>query len=715
MTLTFYKTGFDVTKNGVYEDIQTYLDSLDCVYKTDYKHLDPALNQQIKLPISSHQFTKSSVGDYCVAEDEDGSVYYYYVMNCQWKGKETLLITLSLDTLNTFWKEISSSWTAETHITRRFKDRWYKTRTACCPKIDRKEEDFGTVPMKRVSVEAINPDAGVKKWTLVYMTEYTTDDALKTNPLSCYCFPSSQTNVSTTLQGDVTYEPTSLSEANRYYLSAGMNSGDAFSFVQFPSGAAYSRTINSDCACLLFYPGTYTAGDGTVTNVIKLRIWRYSSEQTSYTDYDASSLTFSKCKQVWLQSADYTGIMGAADFTNPYAVNAGEEFSTLLSFNDWYAANKTDARIVKIRELPYAPFKEAYADNKLTIPSGWEISGNRLKFTGVTFGSYFLGQRKMSFPTLAKEDVTDASPDIKYETKLYNSSFYADKLVYDASTWVARWETYNGGTGRIVSGNANLGVNYAVSDGIDNGSMFQVIQDFEYDTDFGQCLVIDKSTDKPYYTNDYLNYIRYGKYVDEKAANLNVASSVVSGVGSAASTVASFAFSGGTIGTVAGAPGAMVGAVVGAVVGLATTTMSVAKTVATAYDSINSKIDAYTHQASSVSGTSDLSLFNLYSGNKLLSVVYEPVSDVKQMLYDYFRLYGYADDSYEIPTFTRRYVDYLKCEPSFSGDMLWNDFLGDVKARMQLGFRVFHKVDGAYDLLFEKENWETSVWEWANS
>ena len=105
MTLTFYKTGFDVSKNGVYEHLETYIQDAwfgDPTLEIEYKHLDPALNQQIKLPISSHQFTKKALGDYCRAVDDDGTIYYYYVMNASWKGKETLLVTLSLDTLTTF-------------------------------------------------------------------------------------------------------------------------------------------------------------------------------------------------------------------------------------------------------------------------------------------------------------------------------------------------------------------------------------------------------------------------------------------------------------------------------------------------------------------------------------------------------------------------------------------------------------------------------------
>ena len=723
MTLQFYNTGFDVTKNGVYENLETYIADGwfgNPVLETEYKHLDPALNQQIKLPISSHQFTKKYVGDYCRAEDEDGTVYYYYVMNCQWKGKETLLVTLSLDTLTTFWKDIESSWTDETHITRRYKDRyWLFNSTNAYPQIDKKDEDFGTVPMVVKSKVTVHPTTSFKNWTLVYMTKYTDDDALKENPVSCFCFPGAKTKINTTMIGDVTHDVVSLSDTHRYYMNSGMNAGDSFTIIQYPSGSSLTYTLGTNCAGVLFYPSQYTSGSGEVTLCLQFRIFN-SLTTLAYTDYYASKVTFTKCKQVYLQSTSFTGLPAAADFTQPFAINAGESVSYLPAFNDWYEANKTDARLVKIREIPYSPFKEVYNSGVMEIPSGWKLTGTWLEFTGTTFGSYNLatttGRKTLGLVTA---NVFDQPHDSKFETKFYNSAFYGDKLVYDNNTWVAKWENFNN-TGKLNSVWLELSLNYAVSDGIDNGLLFKVNDSFDYDTDFGEYLICDKNTDLPYYTNDYLNYIKYGKYYDEKAAGLNVASSIVSGVGSAASTVASFAFSGATIGSAGGPITATGGAVLGTIVGLATTTMSVAKTCATAYDTINSKIDAYTHQASSVNGTSDLSLFKLYSGNKLVNILYEPRDDIKEMLYNYFRLYGYADDEYAIPTCTRRWVDYFKCEPVFSGDMLWNDFLDDIKTRMQLGFRIYHYAKDktganvAYDLKQANENWETSLWDWAH-
>ena len=733
MTLTFYKTGFDVTKNGVYEDLETFLDKgigVTQVLALEYKHIDPALSVTVKLPVDSHQFSKKNIGDYCKAVDEDGTIYYYYVMNCQWKGRETLLVTLGLDTLNTFWKEISSSWSPETHITRRFKDRFHFTSTGqyAYITVDDKDESFGAVPMLQTKKLAVNPDASKKKWTLVYKTVYEQSESnIAQNPVECFAYPSVQTTTSTGAAGTVTWD-SSMFAGNVAYAMSTSDNPDGWEVVT-DTGWTFSSSGQTDTASsviYILYSSTYNRfyvkQSDTTYDVSK------GSGTSTFMSHEGATVTIKKGKVAYKQAWEYADRLfqdsnyenfwpkaGKLDMGTPLQINAGEASGTLISFNDWYINNKTDGRLVKIRELPYAPFQETYnSDGTMKLPSGWEVRSQGLHFIGTKFGSYRLGATKNSAFKLARAtDIVDQAPNIKFETKLYNSAYYADKLVYDNSVWTARWERVNE-TGRFASDAMSITVYYSVSDGMDNGMLFRIATDFSLDTDFGDYMLVSKSTDVPYYTNEYLNYLRYGKSVDEKAAGLNIASSVVSGVGSAASTVASFAFSGATVGSAGGPFGAGAGAVVGAIVGLASTAMSVAKTCATAYDTINSKIDAYTHQASSVNGTSDLSLFNIYSGNKLLNFVYEPIPEIKQMLYNYFRLYGYADDAYEIPTFTRRYVDYLKCEPSFVGDLLWNDFLDDIRQRMAVGFRVFHYVNAAYDLRFEKENWETSIWSWAN-
>lgn len=203
MNLFFYKTTFDIGKNGVYENLQNYLQALNPTYQLlDYKYVEPALTVTVKLPISSHQFKKSFLGDYCMMVSD--VTYYYYVMDSKWRGAETLEVTLGLDSLNTFWSTIKNTLTSETHITRRFKDRWKIRNTdEVYPVVDSYPESFSTLPMKRVSNEPLISDA--LKWYLVYFTKYdqSTSD-LASNPVSCYCLPEKAVAIKTKTKGIVT-------------------------------------------------------------------------------------------------------------------------------------------------------------------------------------------------------------------------------------------------------------------------------------------------------------------------------------------------------------------------------------------------------------------------------------------------------------------------------------------------------------------------------
>lgn len=734
MNLIFYKTGFDITKNGMYEHIDAYLSTLTSVAEfADYKYVEPALETRIKLPIfTSHMALKGNIGDYMVAYDKEmDDKYYYYVTGCKWRAKETVEVTLALDTLTTFQDRINASLTNESHITRKFKDRFYVTRTLDTTKmvVDDFSEDFSSVPMVRQEVTELNPSASTKKWTLVYMTKYSSSvEDIANNPVTIYALPSDSTKINTTRNGEITWDSSSIESGAVYATTYTEAGAKTFKFV--PSDGSGEQTVTMDpteCTWLIVFNSKddnylwvkYMSRAGLSTNDKYIHVFKVDS--FTWVDFDKCYQMTSKYQFVHdIPEGRNAGIgeypwEGWLDTSSPRYLNAGETYSSLLTFDQWYESNKTDSRIVKIRELPYAPFQESYSNSTLNLPSNWVYENKQLKFTGTSFAKYTLLTRSMLQPVkLSKEDIVDTTPSIERETKLYNSSFYGDKFVYDTNTWVAQWEKGNPKLGYL--NNMSISLVYKVSDGIDNTSIITIADSFEYDSDFGQCMVIDKNTDKPFFTNDYINYVRYGKYYDEKAAGWNVGSSVVSGVGSILTSVSSAAFAGNAIaGMAAGTvTGGGVGALVGLGVGLVTTAASLAKTCLTYRDSINSKIDAYTHQASSVNGTSDISIFNVYSGNKILNIIYDTRADVKQMLYQYFRQFGYACDEYGLPKASRRYVDYFQVEPVFQGDFMWNDFLEDVKQRMQLGYRVYHLVDNTYDLTLSKENWEDTLWEWAH-
>lgn len=715
MDLIFYKTGFDITKNGVYDDLDDYLGSLEFFSVPGYKYVEPSLAVTVKIPYDSHQRKKTF--DYCAMVD-GSEVYYYYVTNMKWRGKETLELSLAFDTLNTYWSEIKSGLTDETHITRRFKDRYIAGETVAYPVVDNKQEDFSSVPMDRKSITKVNPLSSTQKWYLAYMTDYSqTESNLSENPVTCYAIPENQIKYQSGLTGDKTWSTAMWSQEGAWGTD----------YEEEPDFACQVWDNGTKIFDFSFDPSTRKTWVAILWSATNKRFYlKYSyfysgtSGDTIYIkEEEGDQIVFTHCRRIYNQ--DYarvdsidtqktSSIMAQGNLSKGSYVtlDAGQPYYALDSFQTWYAKYKTNSTLVKLREIPYAPFPEVYANGALVIPDGWSIKNMCLRFDGTRFSEITLRTvDAVNMEALTKDEVIDQIDEGLYETKMLNSAYNLTKFAYDTQTWAVEPERLtsfdDAGKGKVV-------VNYKVSDGMDNGSIFRFQNDQTQDTDFGEFMVVDKSTDLPYFTNEYLNYLRYGKKIDEKNARYSLNSSMLSSGGSLLSTMASGAFGLGSTGA-----SGLTGGVIGGVLGMGGSVISIVKAVDTYRDEINSKIDAYTHQASSVSGTSDVSLFNVYSGNKLLLINYAPKQDVKDMLLDYFRFYGYADDCYAVPDFnSRRWVDYVKCEPVFQNDMVWNDFLDDIKARMEAGFHVFHRVDGNYDLKIKQENWETSLWTWAH-
>ena len=736
MNFTFLNTGFDMTKNGLFEGFYAWWMNnkrKEVYWITDYKYVEPDLEIRIKIPKPSHVRDKSFLGDYCVCStdlDTGGTSYYcYYVTNVSWKARETVEVTLALDTLTTFFgigsNTLPKSLTSESHITRKFKDR-YTFKDAgiyAIPKVDNYSESFNTVPTIRDTVSTVDASFGPNNWTLVYITEYASDTELAENPVSCYIYPSSKVSISTTQRGTRTWTTSTWSSDRAWAWSTTDN--------PYFSVAIGGRTISYNLktspklgvSCWLLY------SPSNKTYTLRTIVSNYAAQSGTVTqmyENTGDSITFNYINKVYQQDYDYVNTQvttttekywpyaGKMNTESPVSINAGSETSVLPAFSTWYAEHKTDSRIVKIRELPYPPFDfQTTSEGVMVIPSGWEITADGLKFAGTTFGSYTLNSSVLddyaSLFTVKKTDIVDTDPSLLRETKLLNSDFYTRKFVYDTSYWSSKLENDKG-----ENPTGLLSIDYKVSDGLDNGLAFKFDSGQYQTTDFGDYLVCDRNTDKPYFTNEYLNYVKYGKYYDEKATRWNIGGSVVSSAGSIASTLASGAFAGSQIGSVGGGWGA----VVGAAVGIVSASISIAKTASTAWDSINSKISQYQSQASSVSGANDLSLFRYYSGNKLLEITYKPYADISQMLYGYFRQFGYACDEYGVPTMTRRYVDYFVIDPVFNKSFVstFDKFLDDITARLRLGFRCYHNVNNnTYDINLTKENWETSLWTWANS
>lgn len=718
MNLTFYNTGFRPEYNGVYEEIETYLSTLTPTYSTEYKFIDPALNVVIKIDASSHQFDTRNIGNFVRATD-GSNIWYYFIMNCQWRGKETLLLELGLDTLNTFWKELKFS--NESHITRRYKDRFIEDHQGRgIPVVDAYPEEISTPPQIRTSKKVIGD---TEKWYLIYKTDYVQTSELSENPVSCYTCAETEQTIATQNVGTVTWSAASMASNVWYALYGQACAGFT---VKFAGQTLNIKTVAGRENYLYFYKESNTA--------IKL-VYVEFPVNPQYGDmvineYSAGTIEFLTATFVYMQQNNHPTkptnateagkILAGLDNSTQVWLMAGTQYTNLSAFSDWYNRNKTDSRIVRIVQLPYAPFqKETTTEGRLVIPDGWKPEDALLKLTNPNIEfRHTIATETVQIPELDIEDFTPQHAPLgaTYEPKLYNSAFSSFKFMYDSNVYVFNPEENPDPVGFPNSAT----ITFHASTTLDNTLAFEFDTYLNQTQDYGEFLISNRSNSIPYYTNDYLHYLRFGKAVDERQAGFNIGGAAVRGLGGTLSTAASIA---GGIGLAIGKGAAVgggalgvAGAIAGGVIGLVSTAVGISQTNANARDTINAKIDQYTHQASNVNGTSDVSIFDIYGKNKLLYVTYSPREEFKNAIYDYFRYYGYACDEYgDIKQlYTRVYSDYFVVEPVFEDALLWTPYKDDISARLKLGIRVYHYKNG-YDFKLAYENWEKAIYDdWSN-
>ena len=695
MNIKLYKTDLRPELNEVFDDIALFLADLQPKHQwPNVKYTKPEIDIMIKLPLDG-AYNHLGQFDYCDLFDEAANKhYYYYILNTNWKAKQTLQLQLSMDTLNTFWQEIKAGLGPNTHVTRRYFDRWKKVGAKAYPLIDKRPEDISAPPMVQIAKpKVVGSD---EHWTLVYMTEYSDKQSLSENPTTCLALPEKVHKLSGSVSNVLT--PTSFPNGTAVCLD----------YAHTPHAVISHGIINfelksdADWAMLYFSTNTIT-------------LLRHDGNGQTVDDIPSASIN--KTNVVYKQPSGY-----ATSAPHQYwQWNDPVYFTTaqLNPFKAWYKQFKTDPRLIKIIELPYAPFDYTETDGIFSVPNGWKAdSYGALRLIDADKADF--KSSVASFGNLAPEpfviaDVVNeqgilkkANPE-EYETKLWNSSYYSLKYIYDGSAKPIKLEEFE----HLATPDYSLSVDFNSSTGMDNSIGFQFKCGEQLDSDFGDWLISNRTTEVPYYTNEYLNYLRYGKAVDERNKAYSIASTAIGGLGSTAQTSASLAFAiqGAALKGLTGGVGAMIGGGVGLVSGIIATASSIAR----ANDQINSKIDQYTHQASSVSSSNDLSVFKKYGKNKLLQVEYQPTKELRDSIGRYFNLYGYSCDEYGVPNWnTRIWSEYYVMEPDFWMSYIEKDYEDDISARMQAGFRLLHRVNthdqsGLYDFDSEYENFERSL------
>lgn len=741
--LELYNVDFTPEKNAYVEDLANYLTE-DCFVDilNNFQYIKHNLDLTIKIPFPQSELNNLPFNYVSIKNEEDKRVFYYFVIDSEWKSTATVELQLSMDTVNTF--QDLEVFDRRTVIKRQHLDRFLRVGRESVEsfnatrRVDEMDEGFGQmVKYKQGEADTIyykNEDHGYDRWYLIYKTDVNTTSGESVG-VKCYLVNDNGIEWYGNNIGEHDVIASELHESfssDQYYqiLFAEDNPGTEI-YVNSTDTVKPNNKYS--------YGFIQSTGDKTLIRLVRID----NETSTASLIREASSI------KVRGSIVFRTG--WSSDLFNPNIASRGETWKghalkaptkTIINANGTISADtinmvdRTDPKLLKVIELPYPPFDlDTSGPNnpEIQIPWGWTLSTTNglgvnktdivcLKLENLEEDFHcrvnefdISNDMKVVLPPIAERIV--ATKDPQYESKLYNSAFFNHKFSYDSFGKLVDFE-------RLMISKydepypISININFKPANTISSNMCFRVFPDVKYKEveDFESYLICNRNNEKALYTSSYLNYLRTGAFATDRK-NLNEQRTINDWKTGISSTI-----------QIAGAigsffvPGVKTAVSVAATVAaVANAGVNIANTIITNNQNernFNQKLDEMRHQATSVVQSDDLNLLNYYCGNKMLHNTYAISPYAKDLVFERFYLNGYAYGRNEIPnTKSRRAFNYVECDPVFTNDKdpQWAQYLDDVKARWNTGITVYHRFikDNAgnygYDFNQTLENWETWI------
>ena len=700
--IVLYKTNITPERNCKVDDIGSYLIMCEQEIISDFQYKVIRLDDTIKLDMSQTNTPNFPYNYLAVKRDSETKIYYYFILNSNWKSENTVELQISLDTINTFWNELS--WTAKTNITRQHKDRFLqKARDASgTTRFQRIIDDYdeGITPVKFLKSEKkINDIGDDLDWYLIYKTNPQADTTLE-----CYCCASQILKFHS-------------DSAKGIYSEQLKNIGDSVYFSTTDNPDFYYHKGKDDeihfqqggpvrAALLIKTADGMDLFHVTVVGIPIQYVKHIAKSTTIFEDYQLSGTYFTPAEVIYPPTHEYYNFsileQKAAAESNKF--NIGDAYIESIDTLD-----RTDTKLVKIIKMPYAPFELVKAsDGNYIVQSGYIISKGRLRLNNLN--TEFLNKLNQdTFSELQRtltNDYIDSLPvhDITMESKLFNSNFYGIRYYYDNFEKEFLLERYS----PKLSNTQNIyaTIKFKQSNNISSNSLFDfelTNANYNEPTVYSRYMMANRSQEMALYTNDYLNYIRNGYNYDKKIKN---AQNTANKIGLAASVVGATASFVSSIWTGGAGVAAGISFATSAIASLTSTIVTIQNNEMT----LAQKLEDESRKASSVSTMDDTNLLAYYNGNRLISTREQCTEQMRQAIYNLFRLTGYGCNEYGIPNFNSRiYYNFVQCKAAFD-ESNWKygqDFLNDIRSRFEIGVTVYHRLNDSYDWLQEKENFES--------
>lgn len=732
----YYIPGLSEENNFVLPNMYTYLQEFTSALRLEvsqfqYQRLED--NKTIKISAPQRTATDRRDYNYCMitASSHDTLRQYYFVVGYRQYGQETVELTLKLDTLNTFWGKIFTSFAEGTYIARAHRDRF------SIAKIDGDDITLARI-FDRVN-EGDNPKLECDGAPIVILDQGGGDD--EADPLRFYLVYKTAENGQPCIDFCATKQLpiTAPHEGDPYQLLIDSMPVNGFYYLLGDISIillAEQRTGASDWENVNI---TFSSGD------VLFKFWRGNDGFIHFLWLTSDSVTFADPtfprllgearvnRGVFIQKA--TQLYFSTINTNDQSlirtfsyqiINAGTVAPTYIppiSFLD-----RTQSRNIKAIECPYCPI--TYARQT--------ISGNYV----YDFGNYFETKSPEGF--LRTYDLSRGFPkriisskdfsDYAYEeasindlrltmepmfddSKIFTSPYFQPTFFYDSFAYAVKLEDYDRTEASLYD--FAVDIYYKQSSAISSNLCFSfddpALSGFNkiYSVEnYDRLLAVSRQNELPLFSSEYLNYLRNGYNYDKKKLGEQSQFNVGMAAFQAIASAVSFALSG-----VTGGFSAVAG--VGLAAGAATSFANIAHSTKQGQEELGQKINQLKAQSFSVSGIDDLDLFVSYGKNKLSYKLYHMTPQEEARMDQKFRYYGYAIDTYAIPsedyTQSRRFYNFLKCDPVFIEPIrdLFGEYVDEVMDKLRAGVTIWH-LDGLRALNFafnrDVENIEMSIY-----
>lgn len=726
-------------RNNVFDDIETYLDTF-CkkIYDVDNIQIQqPEYQKTIRID-RPELYGQLDMFNFCYVriqaytQEVSEGIYYYFINDVRRRGSQTIELSLTLDTVQTFYNEIFNSLSGRTRVlrehTNRFLGKEHRSDLAKLPwaTIDRNSEGLNP-PLYRVSRGAeVLPDTRLEAagaWFLVYQTakDITADTR---QPVAAYLMPENSIKVSkkNALPSGYhletfTKDETAMGKDYQYILLDDRDANRGAYFSIYPSakvGGTRSdgsniRALQLDTSKNIYAFAEYELSTGG-TQIKRVQVYTGTTEQ------DVKVVN-----GVGVRKANK--LLDAGDFANNYGpfydypLVLLESENSVFNLAPFSTLKRTDTRLMKIIKLPYFPLTAKYDANNNLIIDNATLEDGKIRvndFEDQFFnenikgeGNYVYG-RKAFYSQVNTEKVSAFGGrqylkwDAVIDPKIYNSEFYQEKLQYDNYSYLYKLEDFNISEPLKQLDNYRLAceISYKQSSIMASRMVFwfdwgQIAKKYGLTTfeprttqDYGEFLFIERSNEMPIYSNAYIDYINNGynydrKNLDEQKTSrwVNFGANILTGAAQTAVGLATGnAFS--------------ITKAVGEAGGTFSTIYNNIVAQASAERGLEQKQNDLRRQASTVSACDDMSLFELYGRNLLLSFRYGCSQEVLVNINKLFHFYGYASARTGKPNIDNRYwFNFVQCNPDFivtGTKTMFLNYADEISQRLGEGVTIYH-------------------------